>query len=68
MTIIAHLTTLMSGLRHRLDDLHHELRDDPERGSFSLEQAVIAAALLALAIGLAAVLVAAVTNHESTIK
>ena len=64
MTIIAYLTTLMSGLRHRLVDLH----DDPERGSFSLEQAVIAACLLGLAIGLAAVLVAAVTNHESSIK
>jgi hypothetical protein len=68
MTIIVYLTTLMSGLRHRLGDVSHELRDDPERGSFSLEQAVIAAALLALAIGLAAVLVAAVSNHESSIK
>jgi hypothetical protein len=68
MTIIAYLTTLMSGLRHRLVDLDDELRDDPERGSFSLEQAVIAACLLGLAIGLAAVLVAAVTNHESSIK
>ena len=68
MTIIAYVTTLMSGLRHRLGDLHGQRWDDPERGSFSLEQAVIAAALLALAIGLAAVLVAAVTNHESTIK
>lgn len=37
-------------------------------GSFSLEQAVIAAALLALAIGLAVVLTNAVKNHESTIK
>jgi hypothetical protein len=68
MTIITYLTTLMGGLRHRLGDLHNAVRDDPERGSFSLEQAVIAACLLALAIGLAAVLVAAVTNHESSIK
>lgn len=58
------LTALIGGLRHRLTTL----RSEGERGSFSLEQAVIAAALLALAIGLAAVLVTAVTSHESSIK
>ena len=45
----------------------HEARAADD-GSFTLEQAVIAAALLALAIGLAVVLTNAVTNHESTIK
>jgi hypothetical protein len=57
----------MAGLRQRLHDLDGD-GYDTERGSFSLEQAVIAACLLALAIGLTAVLVAAVTNHESSIK
>lgn len=64
MTPLTYLATMMGVLRTRLADA----RTDSERGSFSLEQAVIAACLLALAIGLAAVLVAAVTNHESSIK
>lgn len=63
MILLSYLTALTGTLRARL----HEVRGD-DRGSFSLEQAVIAAALLALAIGLVAVLVAAVASHESTIK
>lgn len=57
-----YMITLMSLLRDRW----HDARSD--RGSFTLEQAVIAAALLALAIGLTVVLVNAVTNHENSIK
>ncbi|MHB8448959.1 MAG: hypothetical protein ACYDAQ_00575 [Mycobacteriales bacterium] len=63
MTLLPYLAILMVGLRQRL----HDVRRD-ERGSFTLEQAVIAACLLALAIGLAAVLITAVTNHENSIK
>jgi len=57
------MTTLMGVLRQRLRDQRTQ-----DRGSFTLEQAVIAAALLALAIGLTVVLVNAVANHEKTIK
>ncbi|MHB8449100.1 MAG: hypothetical protein ACYDAQ_01305 [Mycobacteriales bacterium] len=57
------MTTLMGLLRQRLRDQRAQ-----DRGSFTLEQAVIAAALLALAIGLTVVLVNAVANHEKTIK
>ncbi|MHB1615127.1 MAG: hypothetical protein ACYCYA_12570 [Actinomycetes bacterium] len=56
-------TALATVLRGRL----RELRAD-DRGSFTLEQAVIAAALLALAIGLTAVLISAVSSHEGSIK
>ena len=57
-----YVITLMLALRDRLRDTRSD------QGSFTLEQAVIAAALLALAIGLTVVLVNAVTNHEHSIK
>lgn len=57
-----YVMTLMSVLRDRLR------AERSDQGSFTLEQAVIAAALLALAIGLTVVLVNAVTNHEHSIK
>ncbi|HVA61363.1 MAG TPA: hypothetical protein VNG13_12635 [Mycobacteriales bacterium] len=57
------IIALASVLRGRM----RELRAD-DRGSFTLEQAVIAAALLALAIGLSVVLISAVTSHENSIK
>lgn len=63
MIEITMVTTLMGLLRDRL----RTVRAD-DRGSFTLEQAVIAAALLALAIGLSVVLIAAVANHEKSIK
>lgn len=64
MSTVYFLAALIGDLRHRFT----AARSDGERGSFSLEQAVIAACLLALAIGLAAVLVAAVTSHENSIR
>lgn len=39
-----------------------------ERGSLSIEQAVIAAVLLAVAIGLAALIKAVVDSHSTNIK
>ena len=63
MIEITMVTALMGLLRDRL----RTVRSD-DRGSFTLEQAVIAAALLALAIGLSVVLIAAVANHEKSIK
>ena len=59
--------SLMTALASVLCARIRELRAN-DRGSFTLEQAVIAAALLALAIGLSVVLISAVVNHESSIK
>jgi hypothetical protein len=67
MIEITMVTTLMGLLRDRLRTVRADDRAG-ERGSFTLEQAVIAAALLALAIGLSVVLIAAVANHEKSIK
>lgn len=66
MIEITMVTTLMGLLRDRLRTVRADRAG--ERGSFTLEQAVIAAALLALAIGLSVVLIAAVANHEKSIK
>lgn len=68
MSTVYVLAVVIGGLRHQLAHLRGRKGSDGEWGSFSLEQAVIAACLLALAIGLAAVLVAAVTSHENSIK
>lgn len=64
MPTVTLITALIGTLRARFD----AARAESDRGSFSLEQAVIAAALLAMAIGLTAVLIAAISNHESSIK
>jgi uncharacterized membrane protein len=62
MLMLAPVLVLWNVLRGRL----HAARAD--HGAFTLEVAVVAAGLLALAIGLIAVLVAAVHNHEASIK
>lgn len=41
---------------------------DRERGSFTLEQVVIAAALLLAAVGLVAIITTAITNRAATIS
>lgn len=64
MPTVTLIAAVIGTLRTRLA----AARAEGDRGSFSLEQAVIAAALLAMAIGLTAVLIAAISNHESSIK
>lgn len=61
------LTTLMalgSGLRERLRDI----REEPERGSLSVEQVIITVALIGIAIALVAVIANAVTSRSSQIQ
>jgi endo-1,4-beta-D-glucanase Y len=43
-------------------------QDDPERGSVTLEQAIIGAALFLAAVGLVAVIVAAVNSRSTSIQ
>jgi hypothetical protein len=61
------ITTLMAlgtDLRDRLRDL----RDEPERGSLSVEQVIITVALIGIAVALVAVIANAVTSRSSQIQ
>ncbi|WNV75291.1 hypothetical protein [Geodermatophilus sp. DSM 44513] len=61
------ITTLMAlgaGLRERL----RAVRDEPERGSLSVEQVIITVALVAIAVALVAVIANAVTSRSSQIQ
>jgi hypothetical protein len=61
------ITTLMAlgtGLRERL----RAVRDEPERGSLSVEQVIITVALIGIAIALVAVIANAVTSRSSQIQ
>ena len=62
--LITTLTALGAALRDRL----REVRDEPERGSLSVEQVVITVALIGIAIALVAVIADAVTSRSSQIQ
>ena len=62
--LISILTALGAALRDRLRDE----RDDPERGSLSVEQVVITVALIGIAIALVAIIANAVTSRSAQIQ
>jgi hypothetical protein len=62
--LISTLTALAAGLRDRLRDL----RDEPERGSLSVEQVIITVALIGIAVALVAVIANAVTSRSAQIQ
>jgi hypothetical protein len=63
-SITQSLLSLLSVLENRLSDA----RADREAGSVTLEQVVIAAGLLAAAVGLVAIIVAAVNKYAGSIN
>jgi hypothetical protein len=62
--LITTLTALSAALRDRLRDA----RDEPERGSLSVEQVIITVALIGIAVALVAVIANAVTSRSSQIQ
>ena len=62
--LIDTLTALGAALRDRL----RKLREDPERGSLSVEQVIITVALIGIAVALVAVIANAVTSRSSSIQ
>ena len=62
--LISTLTALGAALRDRLRDI----RDDPERGSLSVEQVIITVALIGIAIALVAVIANAVSSRSAEIQ
>jgi hypothetical protein len=64
MPLISTLTALAVALRDQL----HDLRDEPDRGSLSVEQVIITVALIGIAVTLVAVIANAVTSRSSSIQ
>jgi hypothetical protein len=64
MPLISTLTALAAALRDRL----HDLRDEPERGSLSVEQVIITVALIGIAVALVAIIANAVTSRSAQIQ
>jgi hypothetical protein len=64
MPLISTLTALAAALRDRL----HDLRDEPECGSLSVEQVIITVALIGIAVALVAVIANAVISRSSSIQ
>ena len=64
MPLITALLALGSDLRERLRDL----RDEPERGSLSVEQVIITVALIGIAVALVAIIANAVTSRSAEIQ
>ena len=62
--LISVLTAVGAALRDRL----RELRDEPERGSLSVEQVIITVALVGIAVALVAVIANAVTSRSGQIQ
>ena len=62
--LISTLTALGAALRDRLRDV----RDDPERGSLSVEQVIITVALIGIAVALVAIIANAVTSRSAQIQ
>ena len=62
--LISTLTALGAALRDRLRDV----RDDPERGSLSVEQVIITVALIGIAVALVAVIANAVSSRSAEIQ
>ncbi|CCG02415.1 MULTISPECIES: hypothetical protein [Blastococcus] len=63
-SILTLLTIVGAQLRDRLRDL----RDEPERGSLSVEQVIITVALIGIAVALVAVIANAVTSRSAQIQ
>ena len=64
MPLITTLMALGSDLRERLRDL----RDEPERGSLSVEQVIITVALIGIAVALVAIIANAVASRSAEIQ
>ena len=62
------LLTLLTVVSAQLRDRLRELRDEPERGSLSVEQVIITVALIGIAVALLAVIANAVTSRSSQIQ
>jgi hypothetical protein len=63
-SLLTVLTVVGAHLRDRLRDL----RDEPERGSLSVEQVIITVALIGIAVALVAVIANAVTSRSGQIQ
>ncbi len=62
------LFTLLTVVGVQLRDRLRNLRDEPERGSLSVEQVIITVALIGIAVALVAVIANAVTSRSSQIQ
>ncbi len=62
--LLTTLTALGAALRERL----RATREDPERGSLSVEQVIITVALIGIAVALVAVIANAVTSRSGQIQ
>ena len=62
------LLTLLTVVGAQLRDRLRELRDEPERGSLSVEQVIITVALIGIAVALVAVIANAVTSRSGQIQ
>ena len=65
------MTPLLTTLMTLGTDLHERLRavrDEPERGSLSVEQVIITVALIGIAVALVAVIANAVTSRSGQIQ
>ena len=62
------MLTLLTVVGAQLRDLLRELRDEPERGSLSVEQVIITVALIGIAVALVAVIANAVTSRSAQIQ
>jgi hypothetical protein len=58
------LLTLLTVVGAQLRDRLRDLRDEPERGSLSVEQVIITVALIGIAVALVAVIANAVTSRS----
>ncbi len=62
------LLTVLTVVGVQLRDRLRELRDEPERGSLSVEQVIITVALIGIAVALVAVIANAVTSRSAQIQ
>ncbi|MCV2491882.1 hypothetical protein OF117_21260 [Geodermatophilus sp. YIM 151500] len=62
------LFTVLTVVGAQLRDRLRELRDEPERGSLSVEQVIITVALIGIAVALVAVIANAVTSRSAQIQ
>ncbi len=62
------LLTTLTALGAALADRLRAVREDPERGSLSVEQVIITVALIGIAVALVAVIANAVTSRSGQIQ
>ena len=62
------LLTVLTVVGAQLRDRLRHLRDEPERGSRSVEQVIITVALIGIAVALVAVIANAVTSRSGQIQ